>query len=223
MHDEMSHSNGEAPRPDRDPPPSCDAMRAWIEAARSGSIEAFGQLFTRCRGYLLAVANEEMGTTLREKSRPSSLVQRTMITAQERFDRFRGASEGELLAWLRGILLNHISDLSKYFHREKRHMGRELSLERDLDGADRGGLVADERTTPGHKMLRDEEAEDLVRALARLPDDYREVIVLRNWERLPLDEVGRRMQRSGDAARKLWTRAIDALRQELESADGRNA
>jgi len=193
----------------------------WIATARAGSNETLGKLFEHCRGYLLAVARDEMDIALREKSRPSSVVQQTLMTAQQIFERFEGNSESELLAWLVGILKNHIADLSKYFHREKRHMGRELSLERDLT-VNRGALPAVERMSPADALMRDEEAQVLVSTMTRLPADYREVITLRNFECLSFDEVGRHMQRSAEAARKLWTRAIEALRREMDESDGRD-
>jgi RNA polymerase sigma factor (sigma-70 family) len=55
---------------------------------------------------------------------------------------------------------------------------------------------------------------------ARLPDDFREVIVLRNVEELPHEEVARRMGRSPGAVRMLWVRALARLRQELDSLSG---
>jgi RNA polymerase sigma-70 factor (ECF subfamily) len=53
-----------------------------------------------------------------------------------------------------------------------------------------------------------------------LPDDYRRVIELRYLEEQSFEEIGARMQRSADAARKLWARAVERLQQELESPDG---
>jgi hypothetical protein len=41
------------------------------------------------------------------------------------------------------------------------------------------------------------------------------VIELRNRERLTFAEVGQRMGRSAEAARKLWARAIELLRKEM--------
>ena len=49
--------------------------------------------------------------------------------------------------------------------------------------------------------------------LAQLPANYREVIVLRNLEGLPFEEVARRMGRTPGAVRILWLRALDRLRQ----------
>jgi RNA polymerase sigma-70 factor (ECF subfamily) len=55
----------------------------------------------------------------------------------------------------------------------------------------------------------------LADTLAALPDDYRQVIVLRHIEGLPFDEVGRRMERSAGAVRMLWLRALKLLREQL--------
>jgi DNA-directed RNA polymerase specialized sigma24 family protein len=45
------------------------------------------------------------------------------------------------------------------------------------------------------------------------------VVVLRNWDRLPFEEIAVRMERTAEAARKLWSRAIVRLQQELEGVD----
>ena len=55
--------------------------------------------------------------------------------------------------------------------------------------------------------------------LARMPPDYREVLVLRNLEGLPFSEVARRMGRSAGAVRILWVRAVDQLRHLLQAEE----
>jgi RNA polymerase sigma-70 factor (ECF subfamily) len=57
----------------------------------------------------------------------------------------------------------------------------------------------------------------LANALERLPTDYRDVFILRNLEHVPIEEIAARMGRSVNAIRKLWTRAMLALRRELGS------
>jgi len=52
-----------------------------------------------------------------------------------------------------------------------------------------------------------------------LPPDYQEVILLRNLERLPFDEVAHRMDRSRPAAQMLWMRAMRKLREALADED----
>jgi RNA polymerase sigma-70 factor (ECF subfamily) len=66
------------------------------------------------------------------------------------------------------------------------------------------------------EAMANEKAEAVARALERLPEDYRRVITLRNQERREFEEIGRLMERSTDAARRLWSRAIERLQQELE-------
>ena len=55
----------------------------------------------------------------------------------------------------------------------------------------------------------------LAEALSRLPEDYREVIVLRNLEELSHEDVAARMGRAVGAVRMLWLRALSRLRREL--------
>jgi RNA polymerase sigma-70 factor (ECF subfamily) len=57
-----------------------------------------------------------------------------------------------------------------------------------------------------------EEAVLLADRLAQLPDDYRVVLMLRNLQGLPFEEVASRIGRSVGATRMLWLRAIDKLR-----------
>jgi RNA polymerase sigma-70 factor (ECF subfamily) len=70
--------------------------------------------------------------------------------------------------------------------------------------------------TPSDEAIEREEDEALQRALSRLPEDYRRVILLRHHEGRSLEEIGQLMQRSAEAVRKLWARAIERLQDEIE-------
>ena len=56
---------------------------------------------------------------------------------------------------------------------------------------------------------------DIETALARLPDGYRQIIVYRYCEARSFEDIAQRMNRSPNAARKLWSRAIERLQTEL--------
>ncbi len=97
--------------------------------------------------------------------------------------------------------------------------GRDVRLERELavhlDQSSRlldRGLVAP-ISSPSQQASRREQVVLLADALERLPEDYREVIVLRHLEGLPFAEVSRRMGRSLDSVEKLWVRGLARLRQ----------
>jgi RNA polymerase sigma-70 factor, ECF subfamily len=185
-----------------------------LPAARAGSSEALGQLLEACRAYLLRIANEGVATEIQAKGGASDLVQETFLEAHRDFARFQGTTEAELLAWLRCLLLNNASNFARSYRTGKRRVGREVPLERG-DRSTEAGFVAN-TSTPSMEAMAHEKAEAIARALERLPEDYRRVITLRNQERREFDEIGRLMERSTDAARRLWSRAIERLQQELE-------
>jgi RNA polymerase sigma-70 factor (ECF subfamily) len=76
------------------------------------------------------------------------------------------------------------------------------------------GLVA-ELSSPSEKAVQREQATWLAQALERLPEDYREVLVLHDLQELDFSEVARRMDRSVEAVKKLWARALARLRRSV--------
>src|SRR5262245_16517535 len=65
------------------------------------------------------------------------------------------------------------------------------------------------------QAARRERAVLLADALGRLPEHYREVIILSHLEGLSFPEVARRMGRSVDGVKNLWARALGQLRRSL--------
>jgi len=188
-----------------------------LPAARAGSREALGQVLEACRAYLLRIANEGVPADVQAKGGASDLVQETFLEAHRDFARFQGNTEAELLAWLRCLLLNNVSNFARgYRATGKRQVGREVPLAgADSSMAGEAGFVAN-TSSPSMEAMAHEQAEAVARALERLPEDYRRVITLRNQERREFDEIGPLMERSADAARRLWSRAIERLQHELD-------
>jgi RNA polymerase sigma-70 factor (ECF subfamily) len=79
-------------------------------------------------------------------------------------------------------------------------------------------LVSRYSSPSSHARCR-ERAACLADQLARLPADYRDVLILRNLEGLPFAEVARRMGRTAGAVRILWVRAVDQLRRLLQAEE----
>jgi RNA polymerase sigma-70 factor, ECF subfamily len=198
--------------------PSAQEMDRCLCAARQGSSEAFGRLMELCRPYLLSVSNAELGLVLRAKVAPSDVVQQTFVEAQNDFARFEGATEPELRAWLRRILRNNLADTQRcYGETDKRNVFREVPLDEPANAALAASLIAPVET-PSQQVVAREQDEALQRALAQLPESYREVIAYRSYERYTFEEIADRMGRSAEAVRKLWTRAVEQLQCLLESA-----
>lgn len=182
-----------------------------LQAAQDGCAESRGQLLDLCRKYLLSIANRDLESGLRPKVAASDVVQETLIEAQRDLSDFDGHSEQELLAWLRRILQNNLIDnRRRFFQTDKRQLNREQPL---ASGDDHG--IA-EPTTTSSILARDEDAERMRSAVAVLPDDYRRVIELRNWQLKSFEDIGVELDRSAEAARKLWGRAIAHLQQQMK-------
>jgi RNA polymerase sigma-70 factor (ECF subfamily) len=187
-----------------------------LTSARAGSPEALGQVLETFRAYLLLVADRELDPEVRAKGGASDLVQDTFLEAQRDFERFQGTSAEELRAWLRRVLLNNVANFTRQFRqRAKRDVGREVSLEAGGSSHERGaGLTAD-TVSPSDAALAQEQAQALARAMERLPPDYRQVLALRHEEQLTFEQIGQQMERTANAARMLWLRAVERLQEEM--------
>ncbi len=71
-------------------------------------------------------------------------------------------------------------------------------------------------TSPSQNFARNEAFLQLAEALEGLPDDYRQVIVLRHVEGLPFGEVAKAMNRSVNSVEKLWIRGLAKLKQVMD-------
>jgi RNA polymerase sigma-70 factor (ECF subfamily) len=194
-------------------------VKQWIEAARQGSADAVGQVLEYCRPYLLAVANEQLKPDLQAKAGASDLVQDTFVEAHRGFVGFRGRTEEELLAWLRQILQHNLANLRRQYRAtEKRQVQREVSIDRASEDELLGELV-DEGSSPSEHARARERQAALQHALEQLPESYRQVIQWRSLERSSFEVIGQRLDCSTNAARKLWTRAIQKLQHLMRPAD----
>jgi RNA polymerase sigma-70 factor, ECF subfamily len=192
-----------------------------ITRARQGDDECREQLFGLCRSYPGFVARSQVETWLRRKVDASDLVQETMLEAYRDFDRFQGGTEQEWLAWLKKILAHNTADFIRRFHgTAKREAGREVTFRDPDDSLARGAPEpAADQPTPSQEFLQIDTELRVTAALADLPEDYQEVIVLRNLQRLPFNEVADRMNRTRPAVQMLWMRAIKKL-QEVMGEEG---
>jgi RNA polymerase sigma-70 factor (ECF subfamily) len=194
-----------------------------LAAARAGDGDAADRLFARVRPWLSVLARTQLGRHLRSKCDPSDVVQVALLEALRAFDHFRGGTEAEFLAWLRQILANAIRHESRrYAGTSARDVEREESLDRELteSSARLGVSLVAGGSSPSVGAERAESRLELASLLERLPEEYRDVIVLRNLEGLTHEEVSARMGRSVAAVRMLWVRALARLRALSANADG---
>ena len=194
-----------------------------LERARGGDASAREELFNQCRQYVQLLARTQVETWMKTKVDASDLVQQTLLEAHRGFEEFRGVSEGEWLAWLRMILTHNTQDfVRRYRQTEKRAVHREVSLDAPLPGLSasfRSEPEDSDAETPSQLLSRQEQEIALANAIGQLSPDHQDVIVLRNLQRLPFDEVAKRMNRSRPAAQMLWMRAVKRLEELLREPE----
>lgn len=187
-----------------------------LQKARSGDGAARDRLFAICRNYVTIAARAEVASWLRAKVDASDLVQQTLLEAHRGLAKFRGHTEAEWLAWLRRILDHNAADFVRRFHGvEKRRVGREVPLRTGNESSIGAPPPIDDGESPSRLVMQKELQLQVADALSGLPDDYQEVIILRNMQRLAFDEIAERMGRSRPAVQMLWTRAIRRLQEAL--------
>jgi RNA polymerase sigma-70 factor, ECF subfamily len=198
------------------PDPILDPLLAQ---ARAGDQAALGRLLELYRNYLRLMARSLIHRPLEVRLDASDLVQETYLKAHREFRQFVGSGERELVAWLRRILVRTLSNQAKHHLAQGRDQRRQESLDVLLDRSSVAiqDQLADSVASPSAHAVRREQAVLLADALAGLPADYREVFILRNLEQVPVEKIAARMGRSPNAVRKLWGRAMVALKQALEA------
>lgn len=193
-----------------------------IHRARAGDPTAENELLQKCRAYVSLIARAQIEGWMRTKFDASDLVQQTLLEAHQGIENFKGETEAEWLGWLRGILNHNTLDFArKYQGAAKRNVNREFSIDQVggvSDNTDqRQWELKDQTETPSRILLNREREILMAEAVAQLPEDYQEVIMLRNLQRLSFKEVAERMHRSPGAVQMLWLRALNRLQDHLEN------
>ena len=167
------------------------------------------------QSWLRLQAKLQIDTHLRGKFDESDIAQQTMVEAWRSQSNFRGTNERQRLAWLKQVLAGVLGhELRRYRGTQKRDISLERSMERSMgDSSEIMGKLLPNHVASPSEIAQQREAEViLAELLEKLPDDYREVIVLRNLQEMSHEQVADRMGRSVSAARMLWIRALRALK-----------
>jgi len=194
---------------------------ATLAGIRSGDETSVGRLLESYSKYLTLLARLQIGRRLQGKADPADVVQEVFLEAHRQIRRFRGTTEAEFTAWLRRILAGEIALLLRRFLGTKSRdiqMEQELAMQIDHSSQMMDGAFIAGSSTPSQHASRVEQSVLLAEALEQLPEEYREVIILRHLEAMSLVEIARKMNRTEDSVQKLWVRALAKLRRMMEGA-----
>jgi RNA polymerase sigma-70 factor (ECF subfamily) len=176
------------------------------------------------RKYLTVLATVHLDPRLRGKLDPADVVQQTLLRAHAALPTLRAVEPAAVAAWLRKILASELADTVKHFHRDRRAIGRERSIEADLDRSASGlaGWLAAGQSSPSQRAARNEDVLRLADALADLPDRMREVVLLKHCQAWTLRQIADRLGTTVPAVASMLRRGLERLRDRLapeESAD----
>lgn len=170
-----------------------------VQRIQGGDAEAWNELFRRYHDQLLLGVRLRMGSGLRRHLESEDVFQSVAVEAFRDLARFEYRGPGSLQRYLNTLVLNKLRDRADTFGAVKRA----------------GAVPLDEHTAANLRTpeptYHSPEFDRLERALRALPDEQREVIVLRKLEGLSSREVAERLGTTDDAARKAYSRAMAQL------------
>lgn len=181
-----------------------------LAAARAGDVAARNELFVQFQTYLNFVAQQVQQPELMAKAGASDIVQQTLLQATEEFENFRGQSAEQFRGWLRQILINEARTLGRRYHARRRNAQIELPLV-TTDSTDSPRELPDSQLTPSSEAMAREQALWIQNCLEKLPEEMRQVIRMRNWDKLQFHEIAEHLGISTSSAAKLWYRALIEL------------
>jgi RNA polymerase sigma-70 factor (ECF subfamily) len=190
-----------------------------LDALSQDGEESVNLLFERCRPRLRSLVALRLDTRLQARVDPSDVVQETLIQAHKKLPQYLAQKPLPLpfYAWVRQIALERIID----HHRRHLHaQARSVKREQRLDGwlpdhstqqlADH--LVAS-GIRPESRLSQHELKVKVKDAIAKLPEPYREVLVIKFLEQMSTAETAAVLGIAESSVRSRQLRALKKLKE----------
>jgi len=180
-----------------------EAEESLIQSALKGRSDAFGDLVEPYLTSLIRFARARLGC----ESEAEDIVQQAVLRAFIHLGQFR--QEASFKTWLSAIALNEVIHWRR---------GQAVAPIQSLHET-YAAKLADPASSPHAQCQRREEAERLRQAMTRLPEEYRQMIQLRDLHELSVAETARSLSLTAAAvktrhhrARKLLVRTLSGTR-----------
>jgi len=133
------------------------------------------------------------------------------IQYADTFDEMAGTFDCWLYALKKNLLINHFRKEGKYSYAELQDIGE------DCTGTV-GTTVKEKRTESENNLEHLEKQgqwEDIMQLINSLPDEKKEILVMRIWEGLSYKEIARILNKSEASCKMCFSRIIKELRENL--------
>ncbi len=162
-----------------------------VSGTLAGNHDAFGQIVSRYQSLICSLAYSATGSL----GQSEDLAQETFITAWKHLRHLR--EHHKLRSWLCGIARNRINN---FLRREGREPVREAEPLENLPEAHAPGLM------PAEQTISNEEQAILWRSLERIPQIYREPLILFYREHQSIETVAKSLALGEDAVKQRLSR-----------------
>lgn len=173
-----------------------------VEQSLAGDRHAFGQIVVRYQSLVCALAYSATGS----RSRSEDLAQETFLAAWRSLSDLR--EPGRLRSWLCGIARNTIQGDRRRLGRQPAHDAAVLDDTLELPSAE---------PLPTTQAVKNEEMAILWREVGRLPEVYREPLILFYREHQSVERVAEALELSPDAVMQRLTRGRHQLAERMLS------
>jgi RNA polymerase sigma-70 factor (ECF subfamily) len=174
---------------------------------------------TKFRDRLQVLAGVVIPRKLQARFDSSDVVQDTLLKAQDRLGQFRGASDGELFAWLQQILRRECVDTIRYHTASMRNPSIELSMQQTFNESFERleKLLAADSSSPSSAAKRAELIIKALDALACLSTKERDAIVTYYLHGLSQQETADLLGMSKSDVSRSIEKGLKKLRDEFGS------
>jgi RNA polymerase sigma-70 factor (ECF subfamily) len=170
----------------------------------------------RYRPLLLLQARQmRLDPRLQSRFDASDLVHWAYVDALKGLPAFDGDTEAQLIAWLRTILNNVAITRIRWEKARRRNPAAEQAWKAALDDSTAcldNWLVDNERTPREHAELTEQKLR-LAAAMEQLPEDQRDVIILRFLQKMPVAQIAAQLRRTEKSVAGLLNRGKHRLRE----------
>lgn len=185
-----------------------------LTSARGGDMAALNLLLDRYWLSLRSLVERRFSARPGRGVELSDVMQETAIYVSERIDQFVGETEKEWLAWLGQVFDHRLIDGLRKGQAKKRDRRRETTMDAPLGDAATPlkQQLAAQQSSPSQQANRNEQ---ILLAIAAVPQPYREVVRLRNIEGHSLEEIATLLECTPANAAIYLDRGLRALRRHL--------
>ena len=197
---------------------SFETTVSLVLAAQGGDQRALNDLFARYLPRTRRIVACRMGWKLKQLVDQEDLVQSTLLRIFQGLERFEARTEGSFRHWVAHCVECTLRNESRDSQRAKRGGGTVKRWSEIADESLANLTLAGDGPTAS-AIAQAAEAEEKVEAsLLKLPERYREAIVLRNLCGMSFAEVAKSLGADKEAtARQIYFRALQKLKEILSA------